>query len=257
MLNNAEWPSLIEFVKELKLRVSMYSEEYKRNRELVKNSLVMPFIRLMGWDPENPEEVKPGYKTRLGEVDYAIFVNGDGQKILVVVGELENLPDAKEHLKKCIDCDAKFLLLTDGYSWSVYQVENPNSPVLTWSLSNNAKELFKAIDSFRQLLGIETGKYEEIICYTNKGRKVVVKILEDMGGIILRRNGKSGIPYSHLAKMIRSGKAIFLSGSGIDNKNITYIRKRLEKEVGAELECTPAIYYNEMGYSIMTHQEEK
>ena len=42
------------------------------NEETAKMALVMPFIRLLGYDPNNPKEVRPEF--------CAEFVQGDGKK---------------------------------------------------------------------------------------------------------------------------------------------------------------------------------
>jgi hypothetical protein len=48
------------------------SKEYIQNEEAAKMGLVVPFIRLLGYDPNLPKEVRPEYA--------ATFVQGDGKK---------------------------------------------------------------------------------------------------------------------------------------------------------------------------------
>jgi hypothetical protein len=48
------------------------SKEYIENEEAAKMGLVVPFIRLLGYDPNSPKEVRPEYA--------APFVQGDGKK---------------------------------------------------------------------------------------------------------------------------------------------------------------------------------
>ena len=48
------------------------SKEYINNEEAAKMGLVVPFIRLLGYDPNLPKEVRPEYA--------ATFVQGDGKK---------------------------------------------------------------------------------------------------------------------------------------------------------------------------------
>lgn len=48
------------------------SKDYIKNEEATKMGLVVPFIRLLGYDPNLPKEVRPEYA--------ATFVQGDGKK---------------------------------------------------------------------------------------------------------------------------------------------------------------------------------
>ena len=254
----AELPSLAEFLRELRGRIMLYSRDFERDAELVKSALVEPFFRLMGWDPEDPGEVRPRYRTPVGIADYALFADGN-LLALVAVGRLGDPGgDVQKHLRMCVVSGASYLIATDGASWRVYHRDNGERPVLSWNLlEDRITELFKDIDAFRRLLGLESGGYEELVCYTRGGREVRVKALENMEGLLFKRMKRAGgIPYAHIARMLREGKIVFLSGSGIDNKNITYVRKRLEQELGAEVECVPAIYDDVMGYSLALKKKE-
>ena len=53
-------------------------KEHIQNEEMTKQSLIIPFIQLLGYDVFNPIEVKPEYSADFGnkkgeKVDYAIF----------------------------------------------------------------------------------------------------------------------------------------------------------------------------------------
>ncbi|MEM2187767.1 MAG: hypothetical protein QXG35_00400 [Nitrososphaerota archaeon] len=247
-----ELPSLAElseFVKELKTRVLRYSAELRESGELVKSSLVEPFLRLLGFDPEDPADVRPHYATQLGVADYALLNEGN-VLALVLARKPGSQPNVQEGLRMCIAGRVGYLILTDGIVWSVYSRDG--GKLMEWSLdAEPPEELFRKIDAFRRLLGLESGRYEEELkCYTKGGKEVRIKILDSMDGLLIRRARYAGkLPYSHIAKMLAEGRTVFLSG-GVDNKNITYIRKRIEQEVGAEVECFPAVYEDVIGYSI-------
>ncbi len=48
------------------------SKDYIENEEAAKMGLVVPFIRLLGYDPNMPKEVRPEYA--------APFLQGDGKE---------------------------------------------------------------------------------------------------------------------------------------------------------------------------------
>lgn len=53
-------------------RVYQENREYITNEETAKMSLVVPFIRLLGFDPNNPKEVRLEFS--------ADFTQGDGKR---------------------------------------------------------------------------------------------------------------------------------------------------------------------------------
>jgi len=259
MTNMAELPSLaelLEFVKELRMRAQIYLPELKASRELVKSSLVEPFLRLLGFDPEDPADTRPMYKTSFGVADYALF-NGDELLVFVVVYGLDGQPNLHEMLEMCVAGHADYLIVTNGLAWQVYRKDGVK--LVEWDLNSEShEELFTKIDKFRRFLGLESGKYEEELeCYTRGGREVKIRVLDNMDGLFIRRMMRVGkLPYAHIAKMLSEGKTVFMSG-GVDNKNITYIRKRIEREVGSEVECFPAVYGDVIGYSFTLKSHKK
>jgi hypothetical protein len=262
-----ELPSIEEIaslLKELASRANGYWEEFAENVEFVKLSLVQPFLRLMGWNPEDPEDVKPMYVSGLAVFDYALMGDeGDTPVSMVSVSKLGFLEAVRGRLVDlavgCSRSGVSYLVCTDGVEWAVYSVDDLDSPILSWNLlRDSAESILGGVDRFRKLLGLESGRYEEMVCYTRGGNEVKVKSLEDVSGLILKGASRTGsLPYSHIAKMLREGKVVFLSGSGISNKNITYIRKRIESEVGVGVECRQAIYMGEEGYSFAIKGEKK
>mgnify|MGYP000610225899 CR=1 FL=1 len=243
----------MDFVEALRRRVGEFSSELRRDRELVKSALVEPFLRLMGWDPEDPKDVRRR-EGGFGQADYILFADGE-PIVSVAVGAMGEVPKPSDYFEDCKSVGAKCLLVTDGDRWEAYGVNG--EALAAWSLSAPIEQLFKEIDGFRKILGLESGKYEELVCYTrwNK-REIRITALEDPEGLLVRRT-RSGIPYGHIAQMLLEGKIVFLSGGGVDRRNIHYIKKRLEQEVGAEIECFPAIYGDAMGYTLALKKKQK
>lgn len=95
--------------------------------EATKNSLVLPFIQLLGYDIFDPTEVIPEYKvdvgTKLGErVDYALFHSG--KPVLLVECNSYGSAHSDVHLSQLISClkatNIRFGLMTDVISYSFY-----------------------------------------------------------------------------------------------------------------------------------------
>ncbi len=65
------------------------NQDFITNEETTKQSLIVPFIRLLGFDPANPREVRPEYSGKFTEndgkrlpdrMDFAIF-DATGMKV--------------------------------------------------------------------------------------------------------------------------------------------------------------------------------
>ena len=110
---------------------------YIDTEEATKNSLVLPFIQLLGYDIFNPTEVIPEYKLDVGaelgeKVDYALFHSGK-PTLLVECNSYGSLhSDVRlSHLISCLRAsNIRFGLLTDGISYSFYSdLDDPDTGV--------------------------------------------------------------------------------------------------------------------------------
>lgn len=132
-----------------------------KNEEQTKQSLIVPFFSLLGYDVFNPLEFIPEYTADIlsikkGErVDYAIVINGQ-VSILVETKSLdENLDKHATQINRYFNVvDAKFAIITNGREYRFYtdlEKENimDNVPFLTIDMSNikdgQINELFKFI----------------------------------------------------------------------------------------------------------------
>ena len=110
------------------------------NEETAKMALVMPFIRLLGYDPNNPKEIRPEFcaefvqgdgKKYADRMDFAIF-DMNGSKPLMVI---ETKPLGTDLLAKSQQLaryisqlpDLHFGIITDGCDYLFFDdLENPN-----------------------------------------------------------------------------------------------------------------------------------
>ncbi|MFA5331351.1 MAG: type I restriction endonuclease [Methanoregula sp.] len=104
--------------------------------EGTKNALIMPFIRIMGYDPFNPNEVNPEYTADMGtkkgeKVDYAIMVDGNPAILMECKPVTADLN--KEHASQlyryftATDTPAKVGVLTNGIIYRFFtDLDEPN-----------------------------------------------------------------------------------------------------------------------------------
>jgi hypothetical protein len=98
----------------------------RRSEALTRYALIDPILRALGWDTEDPEQVRPEFPTETGKPDYALIWEGK-PRIMVEAKPLG--ADLREARLKGINyTNAKgvpFFICTDGNLWEVYEVFRP------------------------------------------------------------------------------------------------------------------------------------
>ena len=127
---------------QLKTLVKLYEENkgFISNEEATKMALVIPFIRLLGYDPGIPKEVRPEFcadftqcdgKKFADRMDYAIF-DSTGQKALMVFETKPlgcDIAPKSQQLARYIAQmpELHFGIITNGCAYQFYgDLENPN-----------------------------------------------------------------------------------------------------------------------------------
>ncbi|AHF79919.1 type I restriction enzyme HsdR N-terminal domain-containing protein [Thermococcus paralvinellae] len=104
-------------------KVSEHRGLYERNEEAVKQHLIGEIFQALGWEWDNPKEVRPEERTEEGRADYALILN---DRVVAFV-EAKNL--SVNVLKKdkplrqlgryCFNHGVKYGILTNGILWVV------------------------------------------------------------------------------------------------------------------------------------------
>ena len=120
---------------------------HARTEEATKTALVLPFLRVLGYDVFNPLEVVPEYVADVGtkkgeKVDYAILM--DGKPIIIIeckaVGSSLDTTKVTQLYRYFTTTAARFGILTDGLLYRFFSdLEEPNrmdaKPFLEFDLS--------------------------------------------------------------------------------------------------------------------------
>jgi len=61
-------------------KIKRFRHLYEQNEMAVREQIINPILRILGWDTENPEEVQPNMTTDEGVPDYTLIKSG--KKIL-------------------------------------------------------------------------------------------------------------------------------------------------------------------------------
>ncbi|MEB3755808.1 MAG: hypothetical protein G5Z42_00040 [Caldisphaeraceae archaeon] len=112
---------IIELISRLKDKIEKYSSLLQRNEMLVRYAVIDPFLRVLGWDTEDPEQVEPEFSMEAGVPDYALKINGE----IAAFVEAKALGKHWDILKLITYATAKgvpYIIATDGDIWKIYDV---------------------------------------------------------------------------------------------------------------------------------------
>jgi hypothetical protein len=106
-------------------RLRRYQDVFRRNEAAVRASLVEPFLRIWGWDTEDPAQVMPEFSTQSGRPDYALL-GPDGRPVAFVgVKTLGKPEDLTQYISYCVSEGVGYFIATDGKTWEVYNTLEP------------------------------------------------------------------------------------------------------------------------------------
>jgi len=135
----------VEFINKLKEKLNKHGGLFSNNEIAVRYAIVNPFLKMLGLDVENPEEVVPEYSDpkAKGKADYALFIKEVSKNPIAFV-EVKKLnginSDAiREKLKYSFDLGVNYTIITDGNSWILYKAIEPGIPsseriIAQWSI---------------------------------------------------------------------------------------------------------------------------
>ena len=136
---------LLALMKTLQERIAKHGGALRKSEALTRYALIDPILRELGWDTSDPAQVVPEYAVSGGHADYALHVDGKSQIMIEAKSLGATLDDAvSQGIGYCIQEGTRYLALTDGESWRLYeahrQVPMPEKLVVSFSLRDGPVE---------------------------------------------------------------------------------------------------------------------
>jgi len=160
---------LFNLVNELRNRIERYRELLSANEALTRYVLIDPTLRVLGWDTENPDIVRPEEKQDGGIPDYVLYHNGK-KLIALEAKSLGTKLDEKKVLDYGFNYSWKskipYFIITDGNIWKVYDVrEMGGNLILEINLLEDPIEecVRKLLSLWRPLIKYEIKPIETIV----------------------------------------------------------------------------------------------
>ncbi|NJE08667.1 restriction endonuclease [Thermococcus sp. M39] len=104
-------------------KVNEHRGLYERNEEAVKQHLIGEIFQALGWEWDNPREVRPEERTEEGRADYALIL--DDRVVAFVeaknlsVNVLKKDKPLRQLGRYCFNHGVKYGILTNGVAWVV------------------------------------------------------------------------------------------------------------------------------------------
>lgn len=155
---------MVDFIDEVRSRSTRFAQrlEHLETEEATKNSLVMPFLQLLGYNVFDPTEVVPEFTSDFGnrrgeKVDYALMQNG--QPIILIEAKKYGAPLQVEQESQLFRyftaSSARFGILTDGIIYRFFSdLEEPRymdrTPFLEFDMLNFTESQVDRLKQFHK-----------------------------------------------------------------------------------------------------------
>jgi hypothetical protein len=113
---------LLKLIEKLRDRIQRHSSALRQNEMLTRYVLVDSLLRELGWDTEDPEQVRPEYRSGSGSSDYALI---SGAKAVMMI-EAKKLDESlqgglQQAIQYCLTEGTPYFAVTDGRRWEIYE----------------------------------------------------------------------------------------------------------------------------------------
>jgi predicted type IV restriction endonuclease len=107
--------SLYEFIGMLRERIQQHAAALRQSEMLTRYALIDPLLRELGWDTEDPNQVRPEYRPGPGAADYALL--SGGKPIIMVEAKKLDMPlqdGLMQSINYCLMDGTAYFAVTDG-----------------------------------------------------------------------------------------------------------------------------------------------
>ena len=180
--------NLNEMIAPLLEKIKKFRSLYEQNEAAVRDQIVNPILKVLGWNTENPEEVQPNVFTDEGIPDYSLIK--DGKRMLFMEAkklglDVEQKDIIRQLAKYCFGEGTKYGVLTNGVVWILFRSFEEGKPLaerVVWKVDIENEELQSVI---RKLQTISKDNVEQIEMLVKK-----VQILDEVWTSFLDEPGE-------------------------------------------------------------------
>lgn len=126
-------------IKQVIQKVEKHRDLYSRSEQSVRDQLINPILKTLGWDTSEPDFVHANVTNDDGKIpDYTLLKDGEKKLVLEAKKLSKNLDDGKvirQLADYCYPQGIEFGILTDGIVWQLFNTfeKNPNNRIV-WAV---------------------------------------------------------------------------------------------------------------------------
>lgn len=126
-------------IKQVIHKVEKHRDLYSRSEQSVRDQLINPILKTLGWDSSDPDLVHANITNDDGKIpDYTLLKGGYRRLILEAKRLSRNLEDGKvikQLAEYCYPHGIEFGIITDGIVWQLFNTfeRNPNNRIV-WTI---------------------------------------------------------------------------------------------------------------------------
>jgi hypothetical protein len=139
---------------------------YEKNEEAVRQQLVNPTLRGLGWDPEDPSQVKPNLSSEEGFPDYTLLKGGKPFWVLEVknasIDVVDNADAIRQVGKYAFGEGIRYCALTNGLVWVLFRSFEEGKPISERVIWSTDLEQDKLTAAERRLLDISLSRIADL-----------------------------------------------------------------------------------------------
>jgi len=110
-------------VENVKARAQAFLTELGKSEPLTRYVLIDPVLRALGWDTEDPSQVRPEFPTESGNPDYALLWEGKPWIMVEAKALGKSLSVAREKgFQYCWKAKVPYYVITDGNAWELHDL---------------------------------------------------------------------------------------------------------------------------------------
>jgi len=114
---------LLRVIEQVRARIEKHRAELQKSEALTRYVLIDPILRALGWETEDPDQVRPEFPTETGTPDYALKQGGKPQIMIEAKRLGSDLEEARRKgFQYCFENKVRFYAITDGVIWRVWDL---------------------------------------------------------------------------------------------------------------------------------------
>ena len=133
---------LVDTIETLKARISEHRSILQASEAQTRLSLIDPLLRALGWDTDDPAQVRPEFVLSTGRADYALL-DANQRPVAIIEAKKLNEPLGNAEMQLlpyAFASNVGYAVLTNGDHWVMYRVfrqrQDDESRVLDVSIAN-------------------------------------------------------------------------------------------------------------------------